>query len=278
MSNNRESYSSQPVVSIIVSTLNCGESIVRTLHSVDQAMGSEHVEVIIIDGGSTDGTVNLLEENALLVDVFVSEQDEGIYDAWNKGIKLAKGEWVIFLGAGDLLGKSWVDCLVGIQSDAQVVYGDQILELNGISFVRESLPWNQIKVSLPFEMSLPHVGLAHHKSLFDARGFDASYKIIGDWEFLSCGLVERGEYVPGAIQAKMEMGEGISNSPSHVNAQYNELQRCFANRGGSFTMKMRTLWFLKRALQYVPFMFRWAQKFYWKVKLRVGRHLEKGEG
>lgn len=91
----------EPLVSIITPTYNCRADLELTLASVRAQSCSEH-ELIVIDGGSTDGTKRVIEQNEDTVFDWVSEPDSGIYDAMNKGIGLAHGRYLQFLNAGDL--------------------------------------------------------------------------------------------------------------------------------------------------------------------------------
>ena len=88
-------------ISVITVCYNDRERIEKTILSVlSQSYGN--LEYIVIDGGSTDGTVDIIKKYANRIAYFVSESDEGIYDAMNKGLRKAVGEWVCFLNAGDL--------------------------------------------------------------------------------------------------------------------------------------------------------------------------------
>ena len=84
------------------------------------------LEYIIIDGNSTDHTPDIIRKFTSGIDVIISENDNGIYDAMNKGIRLAQGEWILFLNAGDLLASD--DILVKIfvekQQETDIIYGN----------------------------------------------------------------------------------------------------------------------------------------------------------
>lgn len=92
--------SKTPKISIITIVLNNRIFLEHTIQSVSDQVFKNY-EYIIIDGGSTDGTKELIKDSAGKIDYWVSEPDRGIYDAMNKGAKLAKGEWLLFLNAGD---------------------------------------------------------------------------------------------------------------------------------------------------------------------------------
>ncbi|MBP9970812.1 MAG: glycosyltransferase, partial [Paludibacteraceae bacterium] len=89
-------------ISIIIATYNASKTLNRCLDSIVSQKNSE-VELIIIDGGSTDETLSVINSYSSDIDYVLSEKDNGLYDAWNKGIKAAKGDWIMFLGADDQL-------------------------------------------------------------------------------------------------------------------------------------------------------------------------------
>ena len=92
------------IISIIIATYNAEKTLKRCLNSI-VSQKKDQLELLIIDGCSTDRTMDIVREFAESIDVIVSEVDKGIYDAWNKGIRLATGEWIMFLGADDYLTK-----------------------------------------------------------------------------------------------------------------------------------------------------------------------------
>ncbi|MDH5645697.1 MAG: glycosyltransferase, partial [Candidatus Heimdallarchaeota archaeon] len=90
----------KPLVTIITAVLNGVDTLERTILSVI-SQSYTNIEYIIIDGGSTDGTIDIIRKYEHAIDCWVSESDTGIYDAWNKGVRLSNGEWIAFLGADD---------------------------------------------------------------------------------------------------------------------------------------------------------------------------------
>src|ERR1700732_3837604 len=90
-----------PPVSIITAVFNGQDSIASCIQSVLR-QNYPNIEHIIVDGGSTDGTVEVLRHYGGQIATWISEPDAGVYDAWNKGLKLASGHWIAFLGADDI--------------------------------------------------------------------------------------------------------------------------------------------------------------------------------
>ena len=120
---NQTSVSQRPKVSIITVVYNAKEHLEITLHSViNQAY--KNIEYIIIDGRSTDGTVDLIKQYEKNISYWVSEKDNGIYDAMNKALQVVTGDWVYFLGAGDIM-LNVLDKIVPLfKGPNTVYYGD----------------------------------------------------------------------------------------------------------------------------------------------------------
>ncbi|MFQ5561510.1 MAG: glycosyltransferase family 2 protein [Nitrospinota bacterium] len=90
-----------PVVSVVTVNFNEADKLAQTIRSV-RAQTYSNVDFIVIDGGSSDGSADLLKQNKEGVDHWVSEKDRGLYDAMNKGVLASKGEWIVFMNSGDL--------------------------------------------------------------------------------------------------------------------------------------------------------------------------------
>lgn len=175
-------------ITIITSTYNAKDYLQWTIDSI-RAQGSSLPQWIIVDGNSTDGTLELIRQNEDIIDIWVSESDKGIYDAWNKALPFVKGSWVLFLGAGDeLASHTTIDRLNQVlekQNDAELVYGNVALITEKTRIVNEvkASPWSQIKGKwVFFRPELPdHAGILHSTSFLKRiGGFDSHYKIAGD--------------------------------------------------------------------------------------------------
>jgi glycosyltransferase involved in cell wall biosynthesis len=148
----------------------------------------KNFELIIIDGNSTDNTVAIIKANDPIVTYWISEHDHGLYDAWNKGIKVSKGEWILFLGAGDMLDATTLEKYDNFINTLST-YPDYIsakirnIDANGKSIrkIGKGWKWREFKIS----MTVAHVGSLHNSNLFKEIGFfDISYKISADYELL----------------------------------------------------------------------------------------------
>ena len=148
MSNNTQS----PLITIITVAYNAVKDIENTILSVlNQTY--PNIEYIIIDGGSTDGTLDIIKKYEDKISYWVSEPDKGIYDAMNKGTLKATGEWLNFMNAGDtfyneqVLEKVFKD---NNWSDTDVIYGDVIYVYPDKEEIRKTTSLKRIKVGIPF--------------------------------------------------------------------------------------------------------------------------------
>lgn len=214
-----------PLISIITSSLNDIKELIKTYQSILN-LSYSNIEWIIIDGGSSDGTVDFLKKNVKFK--WISEDDNGIYDAWNKGIKLSKGEWIIFLGAGDLLSQKWIEAALSIlisKDVPQIIYGNQcyINRQGDIVGKRKGLSWAKTQNKLKYSMILPHAGMLHHRSIFKNFLFDDSYLIAGDWKFFLTANLKLGLYLN--IDMAFVLTGGISMSNKSIRYQFYEYKK-----------------------------------------------------
>jgi hypothetical protein len=109
-------------ISVIIVTYNAAKTLQVCLDSV-YSQQHPHIQLIVIDGNSTDGTQQILENNSSRINYWISEPDKGIYDAMNKGIKQINGRWVYFLGADDELLPAFSEMVAELSDDRAVYYG-----------------------------------------------------------------------------------------------------------------------------------------------------------
>ena len=175
-------------ISIIISVLNGSKYIEEVIKSILN-QNDENFELIIIDGGSNDGTIEIIRNFNSPKIKWISEPDKGISDAFNKGIKLATGDYINFQGDGDgfLNSSSISDLFSNLDlKEKPIVCGNiQRIDINGNLLYKTKIKKRFDKKSLLFKMSLPHQGLFISKEFFAKYGeFDLNNKYCMDYELL----------------------------------------------------------------------------------------------
>jgi glycosyltransferase involved in cell wall biosynthesis len=171
-------------ISIIISVLNGSKTLKRCIESILNQEYSDW-ELIIIDGGSTDSTIDIIRSYSNYISYWVSEKDTGIYNAWNKAISKTNGEWLCFIGSDDVLLSHSLKNLSIIckQNDINFICSRvMMVDENGknVGSIGKEWDYKNFKNGL----GIVHCGALHHKSLFENDKFDETYKIAGDFEFL----------------------------------------------------------------------------------------------
>lgn len=181
-------------ISIITVNYNNCTGLRRTIGSVREQTYKE-VEYIIIDGGSTDGSVEVIKENEDCVHYWISEKDNGIYDAMNKGLAKVAGDYCLFLNSGDylcnqnVLSKVWVrenykeDLIIGKQKYYNAV---------GATSVAWSIDADSIDERFFWSNTFPHQSTFIKTNLLKQMGgYDLKYKICADWAFWYVAVIEK---------------------------------------------------------------------------------------
>ena len=172
-----------PLISIITVVLNRRDTIQRTISSVVPQL-SNNVEYIVIDGGSSDGTLDIIKQQDGYITYWVSEPDRGIYDAWNKGIAVARGKYIAFVGADDHLEAEFIArCVEFIKENNECDYISLKARINNHKrrVFGKKWRWSAFRRY----MTVAHVGSLHNRKLYSRFGhYDTSYRVAGDYEFL----------------------------------------------------------------------------------------------
>lgn len=246
-----------PLVSVIIAVFNGAQTLQKCIDSFIQQTYSNK-ELIIIDGGSNDGTVELLKANSQHISYWISEPDKGIYNAWNKALLKTKGEWICFLGADDFFWNNRVlvqvvENLIKIPSNIHVVYGKvMLLNTAGEYIYSIGEPWAKVKKSFMQIMAIPHQGVMHRQSLFEQHGaFDESFHIAGDYEFLLRELKTRDAVFISEIITAMRQGGGISSSPENMLETLREFRRAQQIHGQGFPDRLWLLAMLRSYLRLI---------------------------
>ncbi len=171
-------------LTIITICYNEVENIARTCDSIVNQT-NQNFEWIVIDGGSTDGTVNILKQYADRINLLISEKDNGIYHAMNKGLRNAKGRYINFMNGGDAFhDNTAVQTFMEAAKtfDIDVFYGN-IYKMNNKKITMKYEPPSPLKKKFFTNTSIPHQTCFTKKSLFDNLGYyDESYRFFADLE------------------------------------------------------------------------------------------------
>jgi glycosyltransferase len=180
----------KPLISIITITYNSEESILRTLDSIN-SQTFQDFEYIVIDGKSSDKTIDIINDHKIKINKLISEKDNGIYDALNKGIKESNGKYIGFLHSDDKFYskdslKSIVDSL--IENDSDIIYGDLKYVSKGPTYrvIRKWVSGSFKRYKLHLGWMPPHPTLYMKKSLYKKNGvFNTNLKISADYDLMT---------------------------------------------------------------------------------------------
>lgn len=202
-----------PLVTVITAVYNGQRDLRQCLDSVI-CQDYPNIEHIVMDGGSIDGTVDILRQYDNKIALWKSEPDRGLYDAWNKALLEARGEWICFLGADDQLFPGCVSAYMTLAAkNPEAEYLCARIRLVYQSGFERTVgrPWKWKEFSR--WMSISHVGSMHRRRLFERLGtYDRSFGSAADYELLlraRDGL--KAAYMP-VETAIMRMG-GVSDGP-----------------------------------------------------------------
>lgn len=202
-------------ITIITAVFDALPKIKDTLQSIsNQSLSC--VEWIVVDGGSTDGTLQYLNDHRDKISKLIVGPDDGVYSAWNKALDCFNGEWVIFLGAGDTFPSSHtlrqsLRFLDGSFPQYKVVYGGvELIEQDSKKVLAEvGTPWPSLSRQWRFFLpGLPlHPEVFHHRSLFDnGLRFDLSYHFASDAHLLLTVACDSEFFYMPVIVTRMELG------------------------------------------------------------------------
>lgn len=215
---------------LIIATHNAANLLAKTLDAISMQACSG-LEVLIQDGASTDDTVAIANAYQKKIPELHIESvaDSGIYDAWNKALKRARGEWIFFMGTGDTFcsPSALCDTLSALKSLPQNIqyYSVPVLTVFPPDEAMDMLyPNTNPMGALRHGMCLPHQGLFHRKRLFEGRNFDPSFRIAGDYDFLCRTLSTDNFRIGKAPCVRMLLG-GISSNMQHMRAREDEFWR-----------------------------------------------------
>lgn len=185
-----------PLVSVVMATYNVADALDLTIRSILK-QEFKSFEIVIADGASKDRTVSLLQSMDQQVVRWISEPDRGIYDAFNKACKLVRGEWILFMGAGDLLYDEAVlarfaSAAAQVDSSTEIIYGKvQVTDPDYNNIELLNRPWAEMegrwRGGRP--MIPHHQGVFHRRRLLSGDNpFDTTYRMAADSKIVFCSI------------------------------------------------------------------------------------------
>lgn len=211
-------------ISVITVCYNAVDTLEATMQSVLEQTYRD-IEYIIIDGGSTDGTIDIIRKYEDCIAYWVSEPDKGIYDAMNKGIKVATGEWVNFMNAGDrFVNEKILDRIFekNIPQIVDVIYGNTLMRYMKRMIAVKVKELDYMRIGMPF----CHQSSFVHNNVIEI--FDTSYRIAADYKFFYEFYLEKGVnafmYIDMPI-AIFDARDGISANVVRTYSEYLQVRK-----------------------------------------------------
>ena len=229
------------VLTIVTVTKNCAATIGKTLESVSDVK-EPRVEYVVIDGASTDATLEIVQSRGALVDLLVSEPDGGIYNAMNKGVRLARGRYVLFINGDDSLVPDGFPNVMDLMSRGQdkIICATTLVgKLDSPDETLMAIPWR-----LPFFNSIPHPSTFVSRDFLLRHPFREDLRIVADYDFfLSAYLSGQSFRVLPVVTALHHRG-GASGDVQRSQAELDRVRRerlgwCYALINGLMSLYRR---------------------------------------
>ena len=228
-------------VTVVTAVLNDAGHIEQTILSVISQTDIE-IEYIIVDGGSKDGTLELIGKYKDKISLLISEPDRGVYDAMNKGIKYSTGDFVYFLNSGDVLLNPSILSKIKLEELKErnaIIYGNVVVAYGNIEALEKPRPFFNSK------MKFKGIGICHQSMFFPGKlirneKYDLSYKIAADYDLVYRLWRKGTEFLYRDLTiAKYDWGKGISSNPYKLLDVYRENARvCHQQLNPLFWAKM----------------------------------------
>ena len=235
-----------PVISIITVCYNAQNEIAATLKSVKEQTFKGY-EYIIVDGASKDNTLKVIAESGVAPTLLISEKDKGIYDAMNKGLALAKGDYLMFLNAGDsLYSPNTLQQIADVaKNNPDVIYGDTAIVDTDRNYLRPRRlrpPKHLTRNSFKNGMLVCHQAFLPKREL--AMPYDMQYRFSADFDWCVKILAKATTYVQieGYIVNYLEEGATTRNHVKSLKERF----RIMCKHYGLLTTIFKHIWFLFR--------------------------------
>ena len=229
----------KPLVSVITVCYNSAEMLQRTIKSL-RIQTYKEIEYIVIDGASKDNTLQVIKENQDIINLWISEPDNGLYFAMNKGLELANGDYVIFINAGDMFysPETLEKVFANHQDDIDIYYGDTMIlaeNLKELGSRRLTPPKQLTKNSFRWGMTVCHQSIFIKRSI--APKYDTSYRITADYDWVLSSIENAKKIVNTKQYISKFLSGGLSSK--HIMKANKERFRIMIKHYGLIT----ALWY-----------------------------------
>jgi glycosyltransferase involved in cell wall biosynthesis len=217
--------------SIVTVNYNNREGLRKTIESVSAQL-LDNFEYIVVDGGSDDGSKELIEAHSEVIDHWVSERDSGIYNAMNKGVKAAHGEYVLFLNSGDyFFNEESLGSLLETKNSHDLIYGNLVVDAGNEKRIKR-YP-DALTFGYFLKDTLPHPATLIKKDLLLSNPFNEENRIVSDWEFFLTAVCKlNASYAHVDLPVTVFDRQGLSSRPDNQSIIVSEkskfLERHFA--------------------------------------------------
>jgi glycosyltransferase involved in cell wall biosynthesis len=268
----KQSVNGTPLITVITVVYNSESTLEYTILSIINQT-YKNIEYIIIDGASTDNTIDIIKKYEDQIDYWISEPDEGIYYAMNKGIALATGEWINFMNSGDIF---YTDNICQDLKDGNIlsikesiVYGDRLIKINDKLIMQKSC-----LNSLRYCMGLFHQSCFVSSILHKNHPFLTRYRIASDYDFFYRMLNKKIKFIRINSILCIFLGKGYS---ADIDLQFGEVLDIIKRNNIYFFDKIicgflcccQSCYLAHFIYKYFPFIYKVLHIIYHKIKLSI---------
>lgn len=210
------------ILSIVTVTKDCVGTIGRTLDSVE-AVKQLGVEYVVVDGKSTDGTLEVIRSRGALVDRLISETDSGVYNAMNKAVGLARGRYILFINGDDELVASGFPVVMNAlrQDVSEIVCAVTLAgEVDAPDVTLIAKPWR-----LPFFNAIPHPSSFVRRELLIRNPFREDLRIVSDYDFFLCAYLRGQKFWTLPVVTALHRQGGISSDVHRSEMEIDKVRR-----------------------------------------------------
>jgi len=232
------------IISIVIPTFNAEVTIKNAIESVlNQTY--KNIELVIVDGLSSDNTLEIVKQYSSVDNriKYISEPDSGIYDAMNKGWKMASGEWIHFLGADDELLPSAIEILLK-DVDSDIIYGNTILKFKTREKYQVSIPkTNKVR----YRPIFCHQSCIMRKTVFfNLSGFDVGFRLLADFDLIQRAYLN--DYSFQYVNETISLYSVYGQSSNTLATDLERLKICKKNKSSKWIYYYFIIYFIKKLM------------------------------